>query len=262
MSEKRKHERRKWGRKVTYPFIDSDGTLVTKNRRRLVDRRGTGAGVNEQQAAPPEEPPVLSDAQPSVDVSESEKKEIEDEGPISIIDTSIKEIESQILDATTSESTPKSDTSSSSSPDPQATTKQTAKSKPAPTAKSKPTPAAKSKPAPIINENDKSESIELTFKNKKYLFSKDQNFFILGRDPSCNLVIEGRYASRVHAKITYRHGMFVLQDNSVNGTYIDFDNGKKIHASKNDQLLISDGIMSVGEPVKNNKNSAIKFKIL
>jgi len=39
MKERRKQERRRWGRKVTYPFIDSEGVLVTKNRRRKIDRR-------------------------------------------------------------------------------------------------------------------------------------------------------------------------------------------------------------------------------
>ncbi len=39
MKERRKGERRNWGNQPKYPFIDSDGVLVTSNRRRILDRR-------------------------------------------------------------------------------------------------------------------------------------------------------------------------------------------------------------------------------
>ena len=32
-------ERRKWGKRPTYPFVDSNGVLVTKNRRRSIELR-------------------------------------------------------------------------------------------------------------------------------------------------------------------------------------------------------------------------------
>jgi hypothetical protein len=39
MNERRKTERRSWGPPPEYPFVDSNGNLVTHNRRRTVDRR-------------------------------------------------------------------------------------------------------------------------------------------------------------------------------------------------------------------------------
>lgn len=41
MKDRRKAERRKWGPAPKYPFLDSDGVLVTHNRRRVIDRRLT-----------------------------------------------------------------------------------------------------------------------------------------------------------------------------------------------------------------------------
>ena len=38
-SEEKPIERRKWGKRPTYPFVDSSGVLVTKNRRRSIDIR-------------------------------------------------------------------------------------------------------------------------------------------------------------------------------------------------------------------------------
>lgn len=39
MSERRKHERRRWDHKATFPLIDDEGRLATHNRRRVIDRR-------------------------------------------------------------------------------------------------------------------------------------------------------------------------------------------------------------------------------
>lgn len=39
MKDRRKSERRQWVGKQSYPLTDSNGILVTKNRRRVIDRR-------------------------------------------------------------------------------------------------------------------------------------------------------------------------------------------------------------------------------
>lgn len=46
--------------------------------------------------------------------------------------------------------------------------------------------------------------------------------FILGRSPSCDIVIDDMLASRVHAKITISEGAVVLRDlGSANGVYVN-----------------------------------------
>ncbi len=115
MKERRKNERRRWGRKVTYPFIDSDGVLVTKNRRRKVDRREV---VDEESEVVPEDSATASQVsakkqsenkKTSVDLSDSRVLELEealqDDKPASSnIVSSIKDLEHEILDATNIES--------------------------------------------------------------------------------------------------------------------------------------------------------------
>jgi FHA domain len=39
MKERRKRERRNWANKPKYPLTDSNGVLVKRNRRRILDRR-------------------------------------------------------------------------------------------------------------------------------------------------------------------------------------------------------------------------------
>lgn len=70
-TENKPMERRKWAKRPTYPFVDSSGVLVTKNRRRTIDIREPGeqaSGRRESDKKPletsdtaPELPSILRD---------------------------------------------------------------------------------------------------------------------------------------------------------------------------------------------------------
>ena len=246
--DRRKNERRRWGRKVTYPFIDSDGVLVTKNRRRKIDRREEPAVEETQDESMPASPAPIAVAEKSVkkktsvDMSDSKVMELEEalqnnSGPISRIETSIKDLESKILEATGIESGDGLELGFE--------------------------PDTKDTKLPEIDRsiNDKNVSIELSVKGKKHIVDAKQKTCQVGRDPSCDLVVQGKFVSRAHAKISLKDGTLYIEDSSFNGTYIEFDNGQKIHVSKDEQKLISDGVMSMGKPVDGESKSIIAFKI-
>jgi hypothetical protein len=299
MKERRNKERRRWGRKVTYPFIDSEGVLVTKNRRRKIDRRET---IEEEEAK--EEKldiaPVAAAAksqQPknntSIDISESKVMELEEaledaNEPASNIMASIKDLENEILDATDDKKDSSANLEVISTKDApaekQATPNKTkspiakkAPAKKAPekkiTAKAKADTKIDEKPAELPEldlgakdtangkSNGKSITIELFIKGKKHLVTTDKNSCVVGRDPSCDIVIQSKFVSRAHAKIILKDGKFLVEDNSFNGTYINFNNGQKIHVSKDEQTLMTNGVMSMGKPVDDESKSVIEFKI-
>ncbi len=256
MAERRKHERRKWGRKVTYPFIDSDGVLVTKNRRRLVDRRSAKdeTKVDESDTTNDTSLDNINSSKSSIDISESKVMELEEaikddtQEPASKIEDSIKSLESEIL---TSVDKPKKASQVKNNPVQQNKAKSTEKES-----------ELKLEPLSANGADDQNTSIELHFNGDKHVLSSEQSSYKVGRDPACDIIVQGKYVSRMHAKIVYKEGKFLLQDDSFNGTYIKFKNGQKIHVTKNEQTLISDGVMSMGEPVKDEKKSIIQFKIL
>lgn len=281
MKERRKQERRRWGRKVTYPFIDSEGVLVTKNRRRKIDRR---EDIPEEEEAAQEEasqPAVAAeskqeDKNTSVDISESKVIELEEalkdeDQPASGIMASIKDLEEEILDATNIEaiSSDKFEADSNKeSNKKKPAKKQTAKPK---ITKPKIDTKVEKKPAELpkidiavngkSNGKDKTMTIELFVKGKKHVLTTDKDTCQVGRDPSCDIVIQNKFVSRAHAKIILKNGKFLVEDNSYNGTYINFNNGKKIHVSKDEQILVSNGSMSMGKPVDDKSKSVIEFKI-
>ncbi|MDX5332576.1 MAG: FHA domain-containing protein [Gammaproteobacteria bacterium] len=47
MTERRKGDRRRYGHRPNYPLVDSDGNLITRNRRRVVERRYRQAPVED-----------------------------------------------------------------------------------------------------------------------------------------------------------------------------------------------------------------------
>jgi len=252
MKERRKQERRRWGRKVTYPFIDNEGVLVTKNRRRNIDRRdetlreseqenkNTSIDISESKVMELEE--ALKSAElPEIETTFNGKSNDDENKPVSGIMASIKDLEEEILDATNIEAISNNRL--------EATRKKNTLEK-----------KQVSKPK-IVEKNDNGIAIELIIKGKKHVLTTDKNTCRVGRDPSCDIVIQNKFVSRAHAKIILKDGKFLVEDNSFNGTYIKFNNGQKIHISKDEQTLISNGTMSMGKPVDDGPNSVIEFKI-
>lgn len=272
MKERRKQERRRWGRKVTYPFIDSDGVLVTKNRRRKIDRRDE---VDDEEVVEDESPQPAMAAKPkqenknsSLDISESKVMELEEalqdqDQPSSGIMASIKDLEDEILDATNIEAISKEDFGAVSelASDEDVPAKE-AKEVEEPVTLPEIDVAVKEKPNGT-NKNgiDKNITIELLIKGEKHVLTTDKDTCKVGRDPSCDIIIQNKFVSRQHATIVMKNGKFSVEDSSFNGTYIEFTNGEKIHVSKDEQTLIANGVMSMGKPVDNKSKSVIEFKI-
>lgn len=158
MNEKRKRERRNWRSKPDYPFFDSEGNWVLKNRRRVLDRR-------------------------------------------------------------LSQSTPQS-------------------------------------PA----ESEPKYRLRLFFQGKvKELSLTGATTLTLGRKPDCDIEVSISQASREHARIEAADAGFVLTDQSVNGTYLKFDDGSEIHLLKDSVALQGSGMMSLGKPILEREPSLIYF---
>ena len=282
MKERRNNERRRWGRKVTYPFIDSEGVLVTKNRRRKIDRREVAdeeQAIEEELDIAPAAKTETPKNNTSIDISESKVMELEDalqdaNEPASNIMASIKDLEDEILDATNIDSVEKQAKPAKANTDKKISSPRTKK---APekklTAKPKSAPKQRTSSSELpeleleVNEKvngtpkEKGVTIELSIKGKKHVVTTDKESCVVGRDPSCDIVIQSKFVSRAHAKITLKDGKFLVEDNSFNGTYINFNNGQKIHVSKDEQTLMSNGVMSMGKPVDDESKSVIEFKI-
>jgi adenylate cyclase len=81
----------------------------------------------------------------------------------------------------------------------------------------------------------------------------------LGRDVSCDIVIDDRYASREHATIELDGMNFYLVDRSINSTYIAFDNRLEVSVLRRDILLDGEGKISLGRAFQEDPKHVIEF---
>lgn len=70
----------------------------------------------------------------------------------------------------------------------------------------------------------------------------------IGRQSTCDLVLDTQVASRVHAVIKYQRGKFVLFDQSTNGTYVYPQTQQELYIRREEMPLSGSGAISFGAP--------------
>jgi hypothetical protein len=83
--------------------------------------------------------------------------------------------------------------------------------------------------------------------------------FTLGRDPACSLVVDSDWVSRHHARIEYRHGFFVLVDQSTNGTWLTLDGQPPVHLHRGELPLLRNGTLTLGQ--QDGEQAAVQFRL-
>ena len=68
----------------------------------------------------------------------------------------------------------------------------------------------------------------------------------IGREAGNDVVVDARNASRVHARIEWRHDKFVLVDISTNGTFVASEDGSETRLRREELILDGDGSISFG----------------
>lgn len=112
----------------------------------------------------------------------------------------------------------------------------------------------------FLPQIEKPSILKVRYQDIEKNMLKDSGSFLLGRGPQCDLVVNARNASRVHAKIEYRRGKFILLDESTNGTYVRTEDGREIFLRREDLPLNGQGVISLGE--RSEKNShLVYFKV-
>jgi len=86
--------------------------------------------------------------------------------------------------------------------------------------------------------------------------------FLLGRDPRCDLIVNSDFSSRIHARIEYRRGKFVLVDQSTNGTYVNMQNKQNIYIRREELPLVGVGTIALGQSAEKDSEHIIRYVCL
>jgi len=102
-------------------------------------------------------------------------------------------------------------------------------------------------------------SLTLEVNGKNYFFDTSLEAFNLGRSHQCDVRVENSFVSKHHATIRYDNGEFVLQDESLNGTFMHAEDLGKVRIHGQKAYLFGEGVMSLGKPIDHEESLCIKF---
>jgi len=102
--------------------------------------------------------------------------------------------------------------------------------------------------APRPEARSAAVALRLGYRDLQLVRRRENDSIIIGRDPSCGLVIAGQNVSRLHCTIERHHGESVLRDHSTNGTYVTVGGEGEILLQREDMPLRRHGWLALGEP--------------
>jgi len=82
----------------------------------------------------------------------------------------------------------------------------------------------------------------------------------LGRDSHCDVVLDGDYVSRTHARIRFQRGKFLLEDCSTNGTHVRTNDGNVVFLRREKLPLWGNGVISPGKPLTASETQLVHFR--
>ncbi|MDH5632644.1 MAG: adenylate/guanylate cyclase domain-containing protein [Gammaproteobacteria bacterium] len=103
-------------------------------------------------------------------------------------------------------------------------------------------------------------TLTLSYQGKDYELNAKSPDVVMGRDERCTIRVDSNFASRVHARVEYRRGKFVLIDQSTNGTYVDTGQGEPIYIRREELPLMSSGAICLGEPTREDAPHLIRYR--
>ncbi|MGD8574686.1 MAG: adenylate/guanylate cyclase domain-containing protein [Gammaproteobacteria bacterium] len=102
----------------------------------------------------------------------------------------------------------------------------------------------------------------LTFRDCQIEVTEERPSATLGRSEQSDLVVRHSLISRLHARVEYRRGKFVLIDQSINGTYLVDEHGEESFLRREELPLRGAGVIALGRSLELESPEAVRFACL
>ncbi len=117
-------------------------------------------------------------------------------------------------------------------------------------------------PAYRKTQDDESDNeLILHYRDQSYMVNKRHKTALLGREDACQIIVQNDFASRQHVRIEFRLGKFYIVDQSTNGTFIRFKNGKVENITRDEMILEGSGSISMGQSFSEPTVGPVEFAI-
>jgi len=105
--------------------------------------------------------------------------------------------------------------------------------------------------------------VELVLRHagKELVLGAERPSAMVGRDPSCDLVIGDPKASRQHAKFEKRRDKYFLTDQSTNGTFVTFSGEPEIVLRREEVMLRRAGRIVFGHSGSDPQGDSVEFSV-
>jgi adenylate cyclase len=113
---------------------------------------------------------------------------------------------------------------------------------------------------PIQRVQFEGGSVHLSYAGRTYTLAAQSNPLVIGRDASCQLVVNGPKTSRQHAAIEWRRSKFVLIDRSTNGSFVCPDGGQVIRLRREEFVLQGTGLIGFGEQPREDSAAVVRYE--
>lgn len=115
--------------------------------------------------------------------------------------------------------------------------------------------------APLVAAGSDILSLALRYRDKAFTLEEPMPEFVLGRQDSCDLVIDSSYASRRHATIQAVRGKVFLKDHSTNGTYVRNGEGEVVFVKREMVQLTGSGAIFLGREPELAEDDGVSFRM-
>ncbi|NND65759.1 MAG: adenylate/guanylate cyclase domain-containing protein [Gammaproteobacteria bacterium] len=105
----------------------------------------------------------------------------------------------------------------------------------------------------------KPKHMRLSYRGQEVTVCEDKSVVTIGRSERSDLVIKDTLISRVHARIEYKRGRFLLFDQSTNGTCVCSNDGKEHFVRRDSIQLSGEGAIGLGRVPQIDSPQSILF---
>ena len=106
----------------------------------------------------------------------------------------------------------------------------------------------------------KKAKLMLRYRDQSVEVNEANSSVVMGRADESDLVVKNTLISRLHARIEYRKGNFVLVDQSINGTYVRTSGGEELFVRRDNYPIKGSGIIGLGQRLAPESPDAISFQ--
>ena len=102
----------------------------------------------------------------------------------------------------------------------------------------------------------------LSYHDQNVRLDSENTHCTIGRSHENDLSVDGKFTSRVHAEITYKHGSFHLKDVSTNGSAIVYADGRVEKLRREELFLNGEGVICFGGLPEEDPGASVSFKCI